>query len=323
VLHLQLFEIGSPNRLRHTNPSTTGDESMNILGICRDSGAIYEGSSTSSGYRANPTPVLTPIRFAEGTDLAPINVYAFGLAEDIFREDDFDPVTKIRRGRVFTMRGLNQPTEWSVQDPFRQDLHIKNWAYGRAQTASLVTYNRDSLLSFSKKTLSHFPRVVLGWEPFVTFWKIVSIESSLSGTPILTLKAHNSLGELPELIEEKIPDEARAAIIASLEKVEASINRLSPVEVIDRCRDALSIIFGAISGNMGKDLSAAITAYVSSTADKKEDVRSNAGRIVARLHSRGKPNEQHAKGTRPPSEDDAQLAVRCLWLVLVEVNWAK
>jgi hypothetical protein len=54
-----------------------------------------------------------------------------------------------------------------------------------------------------------------------------------------------------------------------------------------------------------------------------EDIRSWCGRIVARLHSRGKPNEQACKGLRALSDDDADLAVDCLKTVLVEFGWAR
>jgi hypothetical protein len=166
------------------------------------------------------------------------------------------------------------------------------------------------------------PTVVLGWEPHLTFWKIVSVENNLVGTPVLTLKAHHSLGDTPKLNLEDIPTEAKTSITEAIEKVELSVNRLASTEVIDRCRDGLSIVFGWACGDMTKDLSAAIDAYVKKS-DAKENLCSWCGRIVARLHSRGKPNEQLAKQARPPTDDDAQLALRCLKTVLIELKWAQ
>lgn len=299
---------------------------MNYLGICRDSGAIYEGMSTSNGYRVHPAPFLTPIRFVVGSDIPPVSAYAFNLPEIVFREQDFDPITKIRRGLAFTMRNQSQPWEWYVQDPLRQDLARigigGNGGLTSAQKISLVTYQVDRLTEIAAAKLKPLPQVILGWEPFITFWNIISIEHSAASTPLLTLRAHHSLGDVPSLDATSIPEAARKPIADALEKVEASVNRLSPVEVVDRCRDALSIVFGTLAGDMTKDLGSAISAYVAANGSK-DDIRSWAGRIVARLHSRGKPNEQAAKSLRAPSDDDAQLAVRCLRLVLVEFGWAK
>jgi restriction system protein len=47
------------------------------------------------------------------------------------------------------------------------------------------------------------------------------------------------------------------------------------------------------------------------------------GRIVARLHSRGKPNEQADKNLRPPTDTDAELALQCTKTVLIEFGWAR
>lgn len=295
---------------------------MSSIGICRDSGAIYEGASPDRVFRIHPAPFLTAIRFSSGEPLRPVNYYAFSLPDLIFREADFEPVTKVRRGSVYSMQGQQiQPWKWRVQDPLRQDLTTEKWAYGVAQTLDLVTYHQDRLDEIAKRKGTTLPKVVLGWEPFITFWTISSIEHSATSQPLLTLRSHHTLTDLPALHASEIPPEALGAITEAMEKVENSMNRLSAVEVVDRCRDALSILFGALAGNLKLDLGDAIAAYVAANGGK-DDLRSHAGRIVARLHSRGKPNERRSKSVPPPSDDDALLAVRCLKKVLVESNWA-
>jgi hypothetical protein len=142
---------------------------MNHLGICRDSGAIYEGSSTSNGYRVNPAPLLTPLRFVADADAPPVNAYAFNMPEIIFREEDFDPITKVRRGTVFRMQRPTQPWEWYVQDPLRLDLERigtgGNAGRTSAQKISLLTYQVDRLNEIAAAKLKRLPPVVLGWEP--------------------------------------------------------------------------------------------------------------------------------------------------------------
>lgn len=295
---------------------------MSFLGICPQSGAIYEGSSSHGGFRAQPAPFLTPIRFVVDGKIPQLFRTATLPAEMLFREFDFDAITRIRRGYVYTRRNQSQPWGWYVQDPFRQDLPRVgiggNAGTASAQEISLITYQTDPLNELAMQSVAPLPRVILGWEPYATYWIIVSIEHSAESIPLITLRAHHSLSELPELNLSRIPEPAQKPITEALHKLGASMNRLSPTEVVDRCRDALSIVFGIVAGDMTKDLGSAISSY---SAANKEDLRSWAGRIVARMHARGKPNEQHARASRSLSDDDSLLAVRCVRLVLTEFEW--
>lgn len=295
---------------------------MEYLGFDRDIGAVYDGEM-SDGHRVLPPPQLTPIRFFKGTSIPQLTPWAFGLAPEIFREDDFDAVTKVRRGRVFRMRSCSQPYSWHVSDPYRPHLEIVPWGSGAAQHVRLGTYERHCLPELRDLSPLTMPTVALGWEPHVTFWKIVSIECNLVGTPVLSLKARHSLGDTPEIIEAQLPKPLLTPLTEALEKVEASVNRLSAMDVIDRCRSALSVVFGYKAGDMSKDLGKAIETYVQLDAAGKENICASCGRIVARLHSRGKPNEQAGKGLRPPTDSDADLALNCLKTVLIEFGWAR
>lgn len=298
---------------------------MEYLGYNRYDGAVYEGE-INNGYRVVPPPPLAPIRFFSGGNMAIIAPHHDGLAPDIFREDDFDPVTKLRRGRVFSMRSCSQPHPWHVHDPHQALLPVVKWAHGSAQETRLSTYERNLLSSLNKASASGLPTVAIGWEPHVTFWKIISIECNLVGTPVLSLRARHSVGDIPELVASAVPPDVLKPLTEAIDKVEASVNRLSPIEVVDRCRDALSVAFAYQGGDRSKDLSAAIGVYLKAVAKDspaQENLCSWCGRIVARLHSRGKPNEQAAKGLRPPSDSDADLALNCLKTVLIEFGWAR
>lgn len=297
---------------------------MEYLGFERHTGAVYEGQP-DHGYRVVPPPSLSPIRFLSDGKIPQINYYYEGLATELFREDDFDPVTKLRRGRVFKF-GFSQPREWHVFDPHRQALPVVKWAHGTAQEISLPTYERHYLPELKDIPAHLLPTVVIGWDPHFTFWKIVSIECNLVGTPVLSLRAKHSLGDTPELLVDKIDENLRVPLSEALGKVEASVNRLSPTEVIDRCRDTLSLAFGQMAGDRTKDLSDAINAYlrtVGGEKDIKDNLCSWCGRIVARLHSRAKPNKQAEQNLRPPSDSDADLALNCLKTVLIEFGWAR
>ena len=294
---------------------------MEYLGFNRNIGAVYEGEP-NSGYRVLPPPNLAPIRFFTGNKVQPLMPYSDGMAVEIFREDDFDPVTKLRRGRVFRLRSCSQPLVWRVNDPHQDTLTTEKWGNGFAQKTELSTYERHTLPDLAQAKTSTLPHVAIGWEPHITFWKIISIECNLVGTPVLTLRAKHSLGDTPEIIEANVPALVLKPLVDAVDKVEASVNRLSAVDVIDRCRSALSVAFGFQSGDMSKDLVQAIEAYLKKESSN-ENLCSWCGRIVARLHSRGKPNEQAGKGVRPPTDDDADLALNCLNVVLIEFGWAR
>lgn len=292
---------------------------MSYLGINRESGAIYVGESTTFGYRCPTTPFLTPFRL---TNSAEDEALVFNFSRRIFREVYFDPVTRVRRGDVFSMDG-GQPARWFVQDPYRKDLGNACTVSESRYETEMISYQHDPLIGLAKELgNARAPRVLLGNGEHTTYWRILSIEASANGKPVLTLKSEQYFGEVPDLLPERVP----AAILPALEKLlddlGSSVHRLSPVAIVDRCRDCLSLIFGEASNKTDADLAAAIASWLA-VVNEKENIRSNCGRIVARLHSRGKPNEQRSRNLRPLTDADAQLALRCLWTVLEEFGWAR
>jgi hypothetical protein len=296
---------------------------MSFLGISRDSGAVYVGESLTFGYRCSTDPTLTPIRFVIGGDVPSdeIGPTTFHLAKRIFKEVYFDPVTRLRRGEVFSQEGA-QPARWLAQDPYRKDLGNAFKADGSRYNLELVTYQHDRLSSLQQSLGKRdCPRVILGSEGFVTFWKIISVETAVNHVPVLTLKAEQFFGDIPEVVHESIPESLRSKLLLLLDDVASSAHRLSPVAVVDRCRDCLALVFAEKAGEPGLDLFKAVTVWAGA-ANEMDSVRAFCGRIVARLHSRGKPNEQLKRGLRPLSESDAVLALRCLWTVLVDFGWA-
>jgi len=293
---------------------------MECLGINPHDGAVYEGRM-NCGFRTQPPPLLLPIEFVGLPSESKWKDPVEGYAHTIFREDSFDSVTRIRRGRVFVLYDGVQKRQWTVHDPARDDLPGVVIGTGTAKETSVLFYGRAPLstLRDSEKWCVR-PVVALGSESFLTLWTVLTVESSVHGTPILTLKAQRSFGTLPDLDPSRVPDEIRTALTQALEKVEDSAHRLGAEAVIDRCRDALSVVFGHACGDRGTDLMRAIDK---SRTDQREEVRHWAGRIVARLHSRVKPNEQEKRGTPRVTEDDAQLALSCLGVALRDLGYAK
>tara|TARA_R110000744_G_scaffold299518_8_gene408909 strand:+ start:1427 stop:2305 length:879 start_codon:yes stop_codon:yes gene_type:complete len=288
---------------------------MRYIGISKHSDITYQGDK-SHGYRLE-SPNLTPYYFVgKSFDVDEQQKEFDSKPTQIFVEDYFDPVTKIKRGRFY---GNPHEFEWYIQDSTRKDLALAACRDGAAQRDRLITYQR-SPLSELRNSLA-YPDVVLGKEPFITIWKIVSIETSVFDVPIVTLKSHRSLGELPNIVKSNVPEDVHSSLVNALEKLESSVNRLGPTDVVDRCRDVLSIVFGTLSNDRTKDLGVSINNYVKALPKNQDNMVAWAARIVNRLHPRGKPNEQFKQGFREPSEQDAQLAVKCVWIVLIELGW--
>ncbi|WP_076011023.1 hypothetical protein [Alteromonas abrolhosensis] len=294
---------------------------MRELGICKQTGRVYEGSS-GSGIPIEGRSNLFPITFHELNIDAP--TYSVdGFPPLLFREDSFDPITKIRRGRVVKLSTETQPKVWRVHDQIRKDLKLVGWASGAAQETELITYQRSPLNEL--RGLSKFPNVTIGEAPHHSIWSILAIEKQYDGALLLTLKAVRSLGVVPDINFNKYSAPARRELKRALEQVVVSANKLSPKDTVDRCRDALSIVFGDLADNLTLELGQGISKYLerNKVKDPKrdgQDLISKNADIVRVLHSRGKPNESHKHSTRPIDEEDANLALNCLWFVLTELD---
>ena len=296
---------------------------MRELGICNSSGRLYEGNRNSGTPVTNSNPIL-PITMI-GVDLPTPAASINGFSGLIFREETFDPITKIRRGRVYKINE-SQPITWRVQDASRRDLEYKAWANGTAQELEATSYNIDSLSYL--RNLKSLPKVVLGESPFQTNWKILAIETQFDGKALITIKALSSFGTMPELITNQLPTLVKTKLIKAVENVEAVANRLGPIETVDACRSALSLVFGALADDLTLDLGAGITKRIKSNQERNkkgngQNLVTHSADIVRRLHSRSKPNEEVRLNTRSVSDEDANLALKCLWFVLVELGWAK
>jgi hypothetical protein len=182
----------------------------------------------------------------------------------------------------------------------------------------LVTYQCERLLDLRERD---YPKVYLGDNTHSTRWTIVAIEGSTGGGPILTLRVDSYVGLLPEIDPAKIPTDVRAELVKRLDMVVDSVKRVDPGATIDCCRHALAVIFGHFGGDRTLDLVQGIEAYMK-REKASEEVRTWAGRIVARLHSRTKPNEAQRREIRALDDSDAQLAIECLAAVLKDVKWA-
>ena len=291
------------------------------LGIDKNHNLFYEGKS-HWGHAVWPSPVVTRaeiITEPEGR-LHPEDRRNLVADRMVFREDSFDPVTRVRRGR-FYKAGDRQPSEWHVQ------VHpaVPNEALRADQgiiKKSLDTYYGHPIWHQFSKCRKQ-PLVLLGVEDRFTIWNIIAIESISTGEDLVTLKSCSSFGILPEVESSKIPQSSRKAVMESLHTFVDEVHRAAPASVIDRARDSVSqllLTYFDLHGENAKDLGALIK-YLEHK-DRQKMIAVAAAKIIARLHARAKPVEKTKRSLREICQQDAELAAQCLGVILCELGWA-
>lgn len=301
-----------------------------MIAIDSDRRLFYEGTS-SYGHGIWPSPmvsiatVLSPdadlSTVASSTDL--------GHAKLLFREDTFDPVTRVRRGRFYIHPGGLQPQEWYVQTHPAFKEEVGNRDHQGNLIKRLYGFQRWSAFTelHPEKSSS---LVALGTADAFTLWKVIGIERIVTGEDMVTLRARSAMGVLPNIQFDLIPASGREKVAQTIEKVVEAAYRAGPESVIDRCRDAAQAALGLwMSDKFGDDglrhidLGPQIKALEKRMAEGFPVIVVSVGKAIARLHARCKPNEQLAKAGRLPVEDDAESAIAMLALLYREFGWCQ
>ncbi len=291
------------------------------IGIDTSQGLIYEGSGRY-GRAVWPSPIITPAKIIFETE-GPL--IAERSSDDItsacrFREDYYDPVSRIRRGRFYFAEG-HQPAEWFVQPHPAVPLERAERT-GDEIRKYLQTFAGNPIWHKYIKGKPEQPLVLLGLDDRFTIWKIIDIEAISTGEDLVTLKARGSLGILPVIDRTKVRESFQAQVFESLDAFADEAHRSGPVSVIDRARDAASQILLAYFDAEGKDAKD-LGDMARRLEDKEKAIASWAAKIIARLHARAKPVERAKRAMPPVREQDAELAIQCVGTILCELGWAK
>lgn len=277
-------------------------------------GVFFEGDNND--LRAiHPTPIISSFSCSF--------IHAIGGDKIIFREDSFDPVTRIRRGRLYV--GGKRPGEWP-RGRIDYGIFHPYVPSGTAWTPEAV-YDAWRALDIHPQDVNGHV-VQIGAYGYLTSWRIVGAELLEIDHVLLTLRANTLLGVLPELITEPADQDGnpikRADAQRALEALSDAFQRQQPTPTVDVARETARVILTAWIGDAarGKDLDDVNKEIPSS----KRITRSTA-EILRLLHPRGKSAaiEKHAqKGAelRPITEVDAEASVHLISLLLRELGWA-
>lgn len=294
-----------------------------FLGIDESHALAYESHSAGNGHLIWPLPVISPARFVNGQGKAPDLGYG---SRFYFREDVFDPVARLRRGRFY--RGDGNTRSWHVlPSPWVIQPRIGDLVGDMLRTTPLIEC-QNFMLSNVPGVKQGDVGVRLGDEQWSTDWRIVQAEKLFTGEEIVTLKATRSFGILPDVNWNRLPENAISTIRAKLEVLEDEFNRAGAESVVDRAREAATAILSAylqqqeITQAQGEDLGNLVGLLEKHSGKNGQRVIACAAEIPQRLHSRAKHAEQERRNTRAIRDQDAELAVQCIGVMLCDLGWA-
>ncbi|KON46603.1 hypothetical protein [Mariprofundus ferrooxydans] len=297
---------------------------MYRLGIDPSKGWVFEDESV-----VWPTPVMSVAKFlgAAGKEVA-----SSGLNREApyyFREDSFDLVSRVRRGRFYKATGQSGGPWRVYPHPMVTFPHFQQDSDGAYKASGLTHYEPWKMSrEFERQQVAEV-LVRLGDDTASTLWQVIHLETGFTGEEIVMLKARQSFGALPAVDWSKVPESAVSAVREKLDTLEDEFHRAGVESVVDRAREAATAILSAylqkedIAKAKGEDLSKLVGLLVDYSGKHGRRVVACAGEIAARLHSRGKHAEQEARGVRELREQDAQLAVQCVGVILCDLGWAE
>lgn len=296
------------------------------IGYDSNTGHVYQGAN-APGYAVVPAPLLTQAKLIElPSDLADL---PRGLQQTpqswVFREQSFDPVTRIRRGLLYepypeaqphTVRTRGHPAEQFTMATQGESLSKQLFHYWPCQ----------SLLN--KSRAGHGMGLALGQSNFWSMWRIVQVERVVGDDILVTLKALTSFGILPDLRIDAIDEQHRLPVQRALDRVLDSAFRESAVSVIDQCRNAAVVLLGrwmACRGEAEMAMGVDLGKLVRRVREDPFNLAAVAGmaEMINRLHPRGKASEQESKGYRLVQDEDAEAAVHAIGFILRELQWAR
>lgn len=287
---------------------------MSVLGIAHTTKLVYIGEQPVNGKPVSSAHLVIPIRFAEMGRFA-----CEGLDEYpgfLFLEDMYEPAAGIKRGRVFSYSLTNK--EWCFSHLVKANERPGVYP-GEPYEEMFYHYQSYNMHHYISDTNNN--QAILGSGEYASFWKVVAAEQVFGGDVVVTLKSTRSNGLLPILLPDSMPAEGYKRLSITLDEVQSANRRISPFHLVESCRSAAACAVGIAINDPIPDLGKALKKLAVSMPENS--MSQNTGNIIARFHSRVKPNAQAQHSTREITEEDAQTALHCLSLLLVELGLAK
>lgn len=296
---------------------------MRALAVDENRWLFYEGTDARYGYPVLPAPAVsaaTVLADREAYGTIPATNYLYEVPM-VFREDSFDPASRIRRGRLYRESG-QKPEDWQVRPhPAHTDELLEAQAGGGKLPRRLVAFYAWPAMKELGARLGSV-LLALGTREAFTLWRIVEIERIVTGEDLVTLRPRSALGVLPELNEAAIPPEDLGNVSEILERLSRAAYTADPESVVQLASDAAQRCLAVWLAERRDD--AAIRQK-----DLRELARLLKGKknkslvkLLARLHARAKPDAQAKFGARAVQQGDAEFALAAVGMLLRELGWA-
>ncbi|MHB1664171.1 MAG: hypothetical protein ACYCT7_02765 [bacterium] len=265
-------------------------------------------------YVLNPSPIISfalkdPQEYAVNKKIDELlnNVMYVYLPKNVllFREDSFDPITRIRRGRFYEKSDNVNPRECRVSRGIRQ----------QDQNSKLTIFK--PYWKFAKNQL-----IAIGSADSV--WRVIVSDRISTGEFLVTLKSRNNFGVIPEIDKEKIPEKFKEEIVLRLDNFVDVVNRETPSSIVDATRDIAVLLIGSYTyANDEKNIAIDLGDLIKKLKDCKKELSAFAATIINHLHPRNKSNEKIKYNLRSITEEDSELSVCLIGLLLQEFGWTK
>jgi hypothetical protein len=298
-----------------------------FLGIDTDTGHIYEGAGAPQ-FAVFPRPAISLAKLIDAPEdwnSLPMEISHTPFPW-VFREDSFDPVTRMRRGRLYETYNNTQPQECPVSAHLFDHDGVREVAASRQLRKRLYTYWPCQTLT-ARPDRGNGVMLALGTGRAATGWRVIQVETLIDRCVMVTLKAVSAFGILPEINTSKIEPGHQKSVAQAIDRVLDSAFRETPISVIDHCRNAAQVILSRWMAQetgkaevLGKDLDQVCKAV--QNMDPPRSAARDAANIVRLLHSRGKANKQESEGLRLSVEEDAEMSIQALAFILREIDWA-
>ena len=288
-----------------------------ILAIFQDE-RIYEGRGNLLNA-VYPMPTISTVAF-DPTTQAGLKIFGepHPSMPVLFREDSFDPTSRLRRGR-FYRRGNRRTYDprWVNHHPYAPPVA------GFPLTYEMDIY--DSLQPSGPVRGYPEPLILLGDAGHKTAWRVIDSERLFNGETQFTLKSANSLGVLPNLVPDVLPVEKRIQIEQGYEKTIDAANKYLPESIVDVCREFARVMLAAWLPSLGVEPKGDLSDLVKAVPAERTVVKS-AATIINRLHSRGKSSEHERQAgmgneLRSVSREDGELSIDLVACLLREFRW--
>lgn len=298
------------------------------LAIDQQTGLVYEGTDGPElpVFPAPSVTLATLIHEPADWERLPVDVQSAQSAW-VFREDTFDAVSRTRRGRLYQPWGNMRPSEFHVlPNPYDVATGRRVGSGGRLPRP-LFRYQACSAILLMPHR-GQGQTLALGTPRASSAWLIVQTEMLASQAVMVTLKAKTAFGLLPEIDETQVPQEYRTDVAKVIDATLDAAFRAPAASVIDHCRDAMQVILSRwLAKRNGTATVLALDLGKVALAFDKQGANllcvNRLADVVAKLHARAKTNQQVEHGGRPPSEEDAELALQCLGFAIRDIGWAK